>query len=256
VTTHSLLFASSPVTSPVFGAPVTLAQPETTLDGSRDPAVAAVAPGPTAGTVLVTWVATNTQNPLSGLGDGRNRVRLRVSPDGGVSWGDVVDVSRAGMDQPVAQPPWVGTGGTATHVVYVSGGLDGVWNVILATRPNGVADWSYRVVNDEPACATHAFVGMAVDPSTGEAHVVWLDNRFGAGEVAYAHCPADPGQRCSRNELVSGAPMNGYVFTTSLSTSDWLGTHSSVVLGSDGHVWAAWTDTRTGSPNVYVARSR
>ena len=52
--------------------------------------------------------------------------------------------------------------------------------------------WHHRVVNDDPArCATHAVAGLSVDPVTGEAAVLWLDNRFGAGEVAFARCPAD-----------------------------------------------------------------
>ena len=100
-------------------------------------------------------------------------------------------------------------------------------------------------------CATHAWAAVVADPVSGDAHVVWLDNRFGPGEVAYSRCPADVTQRCSRNELVSGEP---FAFSTTQDPSRWVGTRSSLRLAPDGTLWAAWADTRTGGPGIYVVR--
>jgi hypothetical protein len=138
-----------------------------------------------------------------------------------------------------------------THLVYVTGGLHGRWDVVLATRRDGDS-WHHRVVNDEPeSCATHGFAGLAVDPATGDAHLAWLEARFGLGAVAYARCPADAGLRCGRNERVSTAP---FALTTSRDPTRWHGTRAGVALGAGGAIWAAWSDTRSGGPGVYLAR--
>ena len=156
-------------------------------------------------------------------------------------------------DAPVGQVPYVGAGGGALHVVYVTGGLTGAWDVVLATLRDGDTVWHHRVVNDDPArCATHAVAGLSVDPVTGEAAVLWLDNRFGAGEVAFARCPADATVRCTRNEAVS---TEGFVFTTARDPLRWHGTRSALARAPDGTLWAAWSDTRTGGPGVYATRT-
>ncbi len=247
---HALLVARAAADGEEFGAPFVIAARDDSAQPRRDPAIAALAAGPEAGLVQAAWVAVNAASPLSPLGDRLNRVRLRASRDGGRAWGDVEPVSRD-VDAPVAHVPWVARAAGATHVAYVTGGLHGRWDVVLATRRDGDA-WRHRVVNDEPeSCATHGFAGLAADPATGEAHLVWLDARFGVGAVAYARCPADPSRRCGRNERVSSAP---FALTTSRDPTRWHGTRAALALGPGGALWAAWSDARTGGPGVYLAR--
>jgi hypothetical protein len=247
---HALVFVRAMADGGDFSAPLSLATRDDSVQPRRDPAIASLAAGPEAGWVHAAWVMVNTGSPLSALGDRRNRVRFRVSRDGGRVWDEPEDVARDG-DAPVAHVPWVGRSQGVTHVVYVTGGLHGRWDVVLATRRDGDR-WRHRVVNDEPeSCATHGFVGMAVDPGTGDAHLVWLDARFGVGGVAYTRCPADASRRCGRNERVSAAP---FALTTSRDPTRWHGTRSALALGVDGALWAVWSDTRTGGPGVYLAR--
>lgn len=249
----SVLFTRSSITPNSFEPSTSLAEAENTVDSRRVPAVASVTAGPANGAVTVAWIATNTSNPLSALGDVENRVRLRSSDDGGRTWGPVREITRS-HDSPVVQVPVVVSGASSQHIEYVNGGLTGAWDVVLATSADRGVHWVHRVVNDDPdRCATHAFVGLAADAITGDAHVIWLDNRFGPGEVAYARCPADSSERCSRNELVS---TSSFVFGTSLDPLEWHGTRSALMIDTRGTLWAAWSDTRSGGPGIYVARSR
>jgi hypothetical protein len=247
---RAVMFARATADGGDFEAPQVLVARDDTVQPRRDPSLAALAAGPEAGRVLAAWVALNAGSPLAALGDRINRVRFRASQDGGRTWSEPEVISRD-TDAPVSQVPWVARAAGVTHVVYVTGGLQGRWDVVLATRRDGDA-WRHRAVNDEPErCATHGFAGLAVDPRGGDAHLVWLDARFGVGAVAYARCPADAAQRCGRNERVSGAP---FALTTSLDPTRWHGTRASLALGGDGALWATWSDTRTGGPGVYLAR--
>jgi hypothetical protein len=229
---------------------VDIADKDVGLDTTRTPMVATVTTDGTPSNVGVAWVGVNTANALALLGDPTNHVALRRSTDGGNTFGSTITVSRTRMDSPVVEPPWIVMTPHVLHVLYVTGGLLGVWNVVLATSSDGGMTWAYRTVNDDDPCATHAIPAMALDPGSGDAHVIFLDNRFGPGEVVYARCPADPSQRCSRNAVVSSTP---FVMSTTTDPSATLGTHSALLRASDGTLWAAWTDTRTGGPGIYVA---
>ncbi len=250
--TGALQVARMAADGSAFDPHSTLARLEVTSNARRAPGIASLAAGPARGAVYAAWVDRNVSHALSALGDRVNRVRLRASTDGARTWGDVEEVSRP-EDAPVGHVPWVGAGGGVLHVAYVTGGLTGAWDVVLATRRDGDTQWQHRVVNDDPArCATHAFAGLSVDAVTGAGSVLWLDNRYGAGVVAFARCAADATVRCTRNEAVSD---EGFVFTTARDPLRWHGTRSALARGPDGTLWGAWSDTRTGGPGVYAARA-
>lgn len=247
----ALLIARMAVDATAFDAPVTLAAREVDGMRRRAPGIAAITAGPASGEAAAAWVMRNLDNALAGLGDPVNRVRVRASRDGGRTWGEAEDITRSG-DAPVAHMPWIARARGVTHVVYVTGGLLGAWDVVLATRRDGETAWRHRVVNDDPErCATHGFAGLAVDPATGDAHLAWIDGRFAAATVAYARCSADATQRCGRNERVPG---DGFVLSTAADPLRWHGTRSALALTADGSLFAAWSDTRTGGPGIYLAR--
>lgn len=249
----ALVVARMATDATMFDAPVTVAAREVDGQRRRAPGVAALAAGTSSGEVSAAWVMRNLDNALANLGDPVNRVRVASSRDGGRTWTAADDITRAG-DAPVAHVPWIAHAGGVTHVVYVTGGLLGVWDVVLATRRDGETVWRHRVVNDDPdRCATHGFTGLAVDPATGDAHVVWLDARYSAAMVGYARCPADATRRCDRNERVES---EGFVLSTASDPLRWHGTRSALALAPDGGILAAWSDTRTGGPGVYLARGR
>ena len=212
------------------------------------------------GLVGFTWTALSAGNGASGPAEGTavrfgsrdNRVFFRRSRDGLRSTETSRVVSRP-TDSPVyIQPPVALDGADTVHVVYVTGDSSGAWDLILATSGDGGQTWQHRQVNDEPErCATHWLPAMVVDPTTHDVHVVWLDNRFGDGQVSYARCPGDPTMPCGRNELVSNATFN---FTTSRSPQIWHGDYIGLAITASGELWPAWSDTRTGAPAMYLAR--
>ncbi len=206
------------------------------------------------GTLRLVWLQAyaGADGPAGRWGDVRHEVRYVVSSDGGWTFSSAVRVSRA-TDAVTSQSPAIAidaTTGTTVHVAYVVGGFDGAWDVILATSADGGASWGYRRVNDEPdACATHMLPALAVDPGRGDVGVLWLDNRFGDGEAAFARCPSDAAVACGANEIVSDAP---FAFTTNRRNTVWHGDYHGIAVAG-ASVWATWSDTRNGGPAMYLA---
>jgi hypothetical protein len=209
------------------------------------------------GVLGVSWVALagmNEDGSSARFGSLDNHIVYRRSANGGRSFEAVRVVSRP-EDQPVYEQPPVALDGSVAHVAYVNAtGAPGAWDLLLATSMDGGLSWRHRTVNDDPEpCATHAFPALVVDPTTHDVHLVWLDNRFGEGQVVYARCPADPSRPCGRNEAVSDRTFR---FTTGRNPQTWHGDYLGLALGGDGTLWATWSDTRDGSPHMYASRGR
>lgn len=242
-----------------WAAPVSLGNVSGTATSSNQPNLATIATGPR-GEVAFAWVTVNNSlvdgRVVSGrLGSTENRIYLRRSPDGLRTMPSAVVVSR-NTDAVVYVQPQVAIDGETIHVAYVAGSTNAAWDIILATSGDSGRTWRHRKVNDDPeACASHHWPQLVVDPVTHSAHLIWLENRFGEGQVAYARCPNDPAMPCGANELVSDA-MGAFRFTTSRQPNVWHGDYIGLTLSADGNLWANWSDTRTGSPAMYVARGR
>lgn len=224
------------------------------LDGSMTfPALATLAVDATSAVHVVYWGIGTMAGANARLGDPSNRIGYRVSHDGGTTWTAASSVAGAGASVGFGQPV-VAIRGPSIDVAYLVGTPDGAWDVMLATSTDDGASWTRRKVNDEPdECATHLFPWIAEDATHDGTHVTWLDDRFGPGEVAYAFCPGDPGQPCGANEVVSDAP---FALTTSRDPDVWHGDYRTMLLTTSGDLWVGWSDTRTGSPAMYLAHGR
>ncbi len=207
-----------------------------------------------AGEVAAAWVSVATDDYVTlRNGSPQNRVFFRLTRDGFTTVGPRRLVSRP-EDSPVFEQPPVALDGGVAHVAFVSGNASGAWDIVLATSADDGVTWRHRKVNDElDACATHAFPAMAVDPVTHDVHLVWMENRFGDGAVAYARCPGDPLTPCGRNEAVNDASFR---FTTERNPLTWHGDYLGLTLTPSGDLWATWSDTRTGTPAMYVSHGR
>jgi hypothetical protein len=184
------------------------------------------------------------------FGSTANRVVYRRSLDGGRTWTAARAVSAPG-DSPVYNQPFMALDGNTIYIVYTNGPLTGAWDITLATSTDGGVTWVHRKVNDEPDhCATHAFPQVTADTVRHLAHVTWLENRFGDGAAAYANCPQNAAMPCSRNEAVSD---HTFMFTTSRDPSVWHGDYDGLTLAPTGTIWAYWSDTRTGTPQMYLS---
>ena len=246
-----LSFATALASDAMFAAPLALASLEHGTTARRAPRVSTVVAGSEPGVVIASWYDESLESGVASLGDRENRVRLRRSVDDGVTFAATVEVARS-TDLPVRFAPAAAAAPGVIHVAYVTGGLLGVWDVILATSTDDGAHFTYRVVNDDEPCATHGWPSIAADPATGDVDVLFVDNRFGPGEVVVAHCPRDGSQRCGRNQSVSVEP---FALTTGLDPTRWIGTRTALVRAADGTLWAAWSDPRFGTPGVYVSHA-
>lgn len=241
-----------------FAAPVRAGAVETSTrpDGTLSPFV--LEPGPVAvtvdaeGVLHLAWVVTNRANSRAGLGDTHNGVRYTRSVDGGQTFAPPARVTAEGLPV-VAHAPSIAVHEGRVFITFVTGTPDGRWDVTLARSGSDTSAWESLALNDDAAnrCATHGFVAMAIDRARSRLYAIWIDNRFGDATVAGVRCDLGATVACMANERVSGERFR---FSTGNDPARWHGTHSALAVANDGTVWAAWSDTRTGGPAIYVAR--
>jgi hypothetical protein len=113
------------------------------------------------------------------------------------------------------------------YVVYPAGEANGVWDIYLATSSDNGKTWSRIKVNDDASCANHMTPTAVLDPKTNKVHVVWTENRSGAGGIAYSVCDSG-GKKCSANEAVNDAPFAAY--SLGRFSKKWQGEYYSLLL--------------------------
>ena len=136
------------------------------------------------------------------------------------------------------------------YAVYAAGAPDLRWDIQLATSHDAGATWSYRKLNDDAPCASHALPAMALDPKTGRVHVIWAENRSGVGGIAYASCEPG-GAQCSPNEAASGAFAT---YRLGRHGSDWLGDYMSLVADPERRTLHAVWSQPVGVDGTAVSR--
>lgn len=127
------------------------------------------------------------------------------------------------------------------YVLYPSGSADARWDLQLAVSTDWGRSWQHHHVNDDAPCANHMLPAAALDPRTGRVHVMWVENRGGAGQVAYSSCDANG---CEANERISDEPFAAYSFVR--HSSKWLGEYNVLLLDQQRRVlhalWAQPVD--------------
>jgi hypothetical protein len=191
------------------------------------------------GTVRVVW----TEGRAAGkMGDPGWSVRYAESRDGGASFTRAATVSAPGQPIPFFfsnAAVDVDDARKLLYVAYPAGTPDGRWDIFLATSKDRGASWSRTRINDDAPCANHMTPNLAVDRQTGRVHLIWIENRSGAGAVAYAWCEAG-GTSCSPNEAVSDLPFAAYGFAR--HSPKWLGEYGTLLIDRDRRwLHAAWT---------------
>src|SRR5204863_231689 len=78
----------------------------------------------------------------------------------------------------------------------------------------------------------------------GTVHVVYLG-------LGYSTCPNDASMPCGANERINDAT---FTFATSRDPMRWHGDYPGITLAPSGDVWATWSDTRTGTPQMFMSR--
>ncbi|MBA3465730.1 MAG: exo-alpha-sialidase [Deltaproteobacteria bacterium] len=186
-------------------------------------------------------IALDPATSLPGFGSADHRILYTVSADRGASFAKAQRVS--GRDEML--PFYVASPGVAVdtkrkwiYTVYVRGGRDAVWDlVIAATKDNGKTWKRTRIGDDLPGCAIHMVPTLALDATTGTLHVAWYDNRDG-GRFARATCT--PGAvKCTQQGAINDQPFAA--FTAEHGTARSLGEAAALVIDAKRRVLhAVW----------------
>lgn len=186
-------------------------------------------------------VVNSTVSPRSPLafGDPQGRIEYVYSTDGGAHFSDPIVVSRPGESIPgmFVNPQVVPDHDRKTiYVVYPSGSADARWNIELAVSSDKGRTWTHHRVNDDAPCANHMLPAATLDPETGRVHIMWVENRNGAGQVAHTSCDTSG---CAANQRVSDEPFAAYSFVR--HASKWLGEYNALLLDQERRVLhAVW----------------
>lgn len=156
-------------------------------------------------------IAIDSITGLGGYGSANHRIVYAVSRDVGRTFAKPQRLDRRDELLPVyfARPQIaVDTRRRMLYALYVRGGRDGVWDlVLLASRDAGIT-WRRTRIGDAPACAAHLVPQLALDPTRGVVHVAWYDNH-GGGRFAHARCTASgtTAPACTQLGAINATPF-------------------------------------------------
>jgi hypothetical protein len=91
------------------------------------------------------------------------------------------------------------------YVVYVRGGRDAKWEVVLATSRDAGTTWSRQKLAGD-GCAIHMVPSVAVDPANGTVHVAYYDSIGVPGRFVHASC-GPGGIKCKRAGAINSVPF-------------------------------------------------
>jgi hypothetical protein len=207
-----------------------------------DHGTAAVGPD---GTLHVVTISTTTiaGKPLGAFGSAMQRIEYTASTDHAATFGRPVAVSADEEVLPYyfARPEIaVDARRKLVHVVYVRGGRDARWDLVLATSKDRGATWTRTKVAGD-GCAIHMAPSVALDEPTGTLHIAYYDNEGGAGRFAHASCsPGRKAMQCAQHGAISSAPFAA--FSTVRHAATWLGDYESLVVDTKRRtLHAVWT---------------
>ncbi len=182
-------------------------------------------------------VDTRTDSPFRGrvyvgwdtvFADERQTVRFSYSDDGGASFVPTITVYGQGAN--VGVFPVVGPEGVV-HLVWASytfNGADFVNPMLLTAKStDGGASWSAPVVIAEAFAfgvdgqrTGGNLPSAAIDPQTGDFHVVWQDGRFSSGiDQVVLSSSTDGGETWSAPRIISDGPRNAANFTPAVAVN-------------------------------------
>lgn len=165
------------------------------------------------------------------FGSANHRIVYTVSRDVGRTFAQPVRLDRRDELLPVhfARPQiTVDTRRRMIWALYVRGGRDGVWDLVLSSSRDGGVTWRRTRIGDEPACAIHMVPQLALDPTRGTLHLAWYDNR-GGGRFAHASC-AIAGMGAARCTQLGAINETPFVLTAERLTPASIGERATLIV--------------------------
>lgn len=140
--------------------------------------------------------------------------------------------------------PAVGPGG-AVYLAYMNASSRNI-DVMVARSGDGGDSFDAPVsVHPLAGAATQAMPWLAVDPKSGDLHLIFIDNHTGEWMLVGARS-SDGGRTFSM------ARVSDKTYVEDARQTKWLGDFNAVSV-NNGKVCAVWTDTRGGESAVYAA---
>jgi cytochrome c-type biogenesis protein CcmH/NrfF len=186
-----------------------------------------------------------------------NAIYFSVSHDTGQTFSSPVKVAEASV-VPLSRHrgPRIVFSGEAIVISAVAGktlsheqhahGLPSDGDLVVWRSVDGGKNWSKGiVVNDAPGAPTEGLHSLAAD-ARGNLFAAWLDKRGGNGTKLYGARSTDGGATWSKNVLIYESP-DGTICQCC---------HPSVAIAPDGQILVMWRNWRSGSRDMYLARSR
>ena len=204
--------------------PGTVANAHVAADGSLHVIAIDSATAPT--TLVPPGPATSGPAIMGAFGSGNHRIVYAVSADMGRTFSPPQRLDRRDELLPAyfARPQIVvDSRRRQVYALYVRGGHDGVWDLMLMASKDAGKTWRRTRIGDD--CAVHAVPQLALDATTGTVHIAWFDNR-GGGRFARASCSVGA-SKCQQLGAISEAP---FALSFERFTPAWIGEHAALVV--------------------------
>ncbi len=199
-------------------------------------------------------IAIDSLTNIGVFGSANHRINYAASRDVGRTFSKPQRLDRRDEMLPVyfARPQIaVDTRRKVIYALYVRGGRDGAWDLMLLSSKDAGATWKRTRIGDDPACAIHMVPQLALDPTRGTLHLAWYDNR-GGGRFAHASCT--PGaQKCTQHGAINDTP---FVLSTERMTPAWIGERATLAVDDKRRtLHAVWAES-TVEDGTAIARVR
>lgn len=215
---RAIFFSRSPDGGATFAPPASLSERR---GDSKLPAIAAHGKG----VVYLAW--------QDSAGPGR-QILFRRSTDGGKAFDAPLPLAPHAVG---TRAPTIGVEGEKAVVVVWQGTVQGKPGMVLARSTDGGRTFFAPRLSVSGIRERHA---PAVATAEGEIYLVWRDRVAGQWEIVFARS-SDGGQTFS-------PPLN-------VSRTPGLANAPAVSASGRGKITVAWQDDRTGTPQIFLARS-
>ncbi len=112
------------------------------------------------------------------------------------------------------------------YAVYVRGGRDAKWDLMLAVSKDRGATWKRSKLAGD-GCAIHMVPNLALDAKTGTLHVAYYDTVGARGRFVHASC-APGGVKCKRHGAINTLPFAA--LSTVRHSPRWIGEYQTLVV--------------------------
>lgn len=184
-------------------------------------------------------IVTVNGGPMGGFGSANQSIEYTVSADSGATFAPPIKVSIDNEMIPFffSNPSIaVDTARGWIYVVYVRGGRDAVWDLVVAASKDKGKTWKRTTIGD--GCSIHMVPNVALDARTGTLHLAYYDTEV-VPRFAHATCTAGAA-KCTVKGAINSLPFAA--LSTERHASKWIGEYETLLVDDKRRLLhAVWT---------------